>query len=49
MDDLKILVGTGAFDSEKHCGCLALQSKATDLVFKQYKTIYFFAFLDTTF
>ena len=35
---LKILVGAGAFDSEKHCGYLPLQSKATDLEFKQYKS-----------
>jgi hypothetical protein len=39
MDNLKIFVGAGAFDSEKHCGSLPLQSKATDLVFKQHKRI----------
>jgi hypothetical protein len=36
MDNLQILVGAGAFDSEKHCGSLPLQSKATYPAFKQY-------------
>ena len=49
MDDLEILVGTGSFDSKKHCcAFLALQWKATDLDFKQYKTI-LFSILGTTF
>jgi hypothetical protein len=35
MDDLEILMGTGTFDSEKHCSLLALQWRAMNLVFKQ--------------
>jgi hypothetical protein len=40
MDDLEILVGAGTFDWGKTLFTfLALQWKATDLAFKQYKTI----------
>ena len=49
VDNLEILVGTGSFDSEKHCcAFLALQGKATDVAFKQYKTI-IFSIIGTTF
>jgi hypothetical protein len=37
VDNLQILMGADALDSEKHRGSLPLQSKATERKFKQHK------------
>jgi hypothetical protein len=39
MDNLEILVGTGAFDTEKHRGFLTLHPATTDVLPKQHKTV----------
>jgi hypothetical protein len=38
VNNLEILVGTGGFDSKKHCCWLALHPATTNHVSKQYKS-----------